>query len=60
MAEAWSTSGKMIPLGRFSLTDGHGLLATTVAVDATDVKSVRVFDADGSRVYEAFPALTPA
>ncbi|MGI9079798.1 MAG: hypothetical protein ACR2GF_03095 [Acidimicrobiales bacterium] len=50
----------MIPLGRFSLTDGHGLLATTVAVDVTDVKSVRVFDADGSRVYEAFPAPTPA
>jgi hypothetical protein len=60
VAEAWSTSGKVIPLGRFGLTDGHGLLATTVAVDAADVKSVRVFDADGSRVYEAFPARIPA
>jgi hypothetical protein len=60
VAEARSISGKVIPLGRFSLTGGHGLLATTVAVDATDVKSVRVSDADGSRVYEAFPAPTPA
>jgi hypothetical protein len=60
VAEARSTSGKVIPLGRFSLTAGHGLLAITVAVDATDVKSVRVSDADGSRVYEAFPAPTPA
>ena len=58
--EAQPARGAPIPLGRFALTDGHGLLATTVAVDAEDLRSVRVFSMDGKLLYEAFPAPVPA
>lgn len=56
MAEVQPTRGKDIPVGRFSLADGHGMLATTLAADAADVKSVRVYDTGGKLLYEAFPA----
>ena len=59
VVEAQPTSGAPIPLGRFATTDGHGLLATTVAVDAEDIRSVRVFDMERKLLYEAFPAPVP-
>lgn len=58
VAEVQPKTGKAIPVGRFSLSDGHGMLATTVAADAADLESVRVYDPDGRLVYEAFPAPT--
>ncbi len=59
VAEAQPTRGPAIPLGRFALNDGHGLLAKTLAIDGADVASVRVFAMDGELLYEAFPAPTP-
>jgi hypothetical protein len=59
VVEAQPAKGAAIPVGRFALADGHGLLATTVALDADDLKSVRVFNMDGELLYEAFPAPVP-
>lgn len=56
VVEAQPAEGKAIPLGRFSLTDGRGMLAATVGIDGADVRSVRVFDTEGELLYEAFPA----
>ncbi len=58
-AEVQPARGKAIPVGRFNLADGHGMLSTTVAARATEVKSVRVYDSDGTLLYETFPAPTP-
>ena len=60
VVEAQPAKGAAIPVGRFALADGHGLLATTVAIDADDLKSVRVFNMEGELLYEAFPEPVPA
>lgn len=60
VAEIQPAHGKAIPVGRFSLAEGHGMLVTTVAARAADVKSVRVLDTEGKLLYEAFPAPAPA
>ena len=59
VVEAQPAKGAAIPVGRFALSDGHGLLATTVDLDADDLKSVRVFNMDGELLYEAFPEPVP-
>lgn len=59
VVEAQPARGTAIPVGRFALADGHGLLATTVPMDAEDLKSVRVFNMDGELLYEAFPEPVP-
>jgi anti-sigma factor RsiW len=59
VVEAQPAKGAAIPVGRFALADGHGLLATTVELDADDLKSVRVFNMDGELLYEAFPEPVP-
>ena len=59
VVEAQPVKGAAIPVGRFALSDGRGLLATTVAVDADDLKSVRVFNTEGELLYEAFPQPVP-
>lgn len=56
VVEAQPAKGKPVPVGEFRLNDGHGILATTVDLDADDVRSVRVFGMDGELLYEAFPA----
>lgn len=56
VVEAQPREGRAIPVGRFSLTDGRGMLAATVGVDGADLRSVRVFDAEGELLYEAFPS----
>jgi hypothetical protein len=46
-----------VPVGTFTLSDGHGSLATMVPLQATRFQSVRVLDASGHVRYEAsFPA----
>lgn len=46
-----------VPVGTFSIADGHGSLATTVDVGAEQVQAVRVLDQAGRVRYEAtFPA----
>lgn len=57
VVEAQPATGDPIPLGRFSLVDGHGMFATTVGVDGADLRSVRVFDTEGKLLYEAFPSV---
>jgi len=59
VVEAQPAKGSAVPVGRFALADGHGLLATTVPMDAEDLKSVRVFNMDGELLYEAFPEPVP-
>lgn len=59
VVEAQPAEGAAIPVGRFALADGHGLLATTVPVDADELKSVRVFNMEGKLLYEAFPEPVP-
>jgi len=59
VAEVQSSGGKAVPVGRFSLSDGHAMLSTSVAVDAADVQSVRVSDTEGTLLYEAFPVPAP-
>jgi hypothetical protein len=59
LVEAQPSEGAAIPVGRFALDDGHGLLAANVPVDADELKSVRVFDTEGKLLYEAFPEPAP-
>ncbi len=47
-----------VPLGTFTLQDGHGTMARTVDLPAEDLDSVRVLDAGGRLRYEV--ALPPA
>ena len=42
-----------VPVGSFSITDGHGSLATTVDLTADQVKGIRVLDSTGKVRYEA-------
>jgi len=56
VAEVQPANANAIPVGRFSLSGGHGMLSTTVATKAADLKSVRVYDTGGKLLYEAFPA----
>jgi len=49
--------GGPVPVGAFTITDGHGSLATTVDVPAAQFRAVRVLDQTGRVRYEAtFPA----
>ncbi len=59
VVEAHSVKGAAVPVGRFALQDGRGLLATTVDLDAEELKSVRVFNLEGELLYEAFPQPVP-
>ena len=58
VAEAQPEQGAPIPLGRFAMSDGHGMLAKTLDIDGADVASIRVFSMDGELLYEAFPGPT--
>ncbi len=59
VVEAQPSKGAAIPVGRFALADGHGLLAANVPLDADELKSVRVFDTEGKLLYETFPEPVP-
>jgi hypothetical protein len=46
-----------VPVGRFTIQDGHGSMASTVELPAEDLESVRVLDGNGRVRYEVtFPA----
>jgi hypothetical protein len=49
--------GEAIPVGTFTISEGHGSLATTVDLQADQFQAVRVLDSTGKVRYEAtFPA----
>ncbi len=48
--------GAGVPIGTFTITDGHGSLTTTVSLQARQFQAVRVLDSTGHVRYEAsFP-----
>ena len=51
--EMQTVTGDTVPLGPVHVTGGHGLLVTTVDLEAKSLALMRMLDPDGRVVYEA-------